>query len=139
MDKYEYNIKTDKIKSIVVDKRDFEEIDEKNCIAKTILLEFSDEAVSLQSTWTNEDSAELTINCSVCNYNPEIYSYKIKPKQGDIEFISLSDVYGEEVMVLEIDDTLLSIYANGQNLFIALAEEYENGNKKPKRAKLYVE
>ena len=47
------------------------------------------------------------------------------------------DVYGREQMLFELDDTKLTISANGQELFVSLAEPWENSFVEAKRKKLF--
>ena len=131
-------IKEQKIKRILVSNRYLEESDETSCWTEEIIIEFENVRIGVQNSCLGEEKSKLCFSYNITNYNPDIYSRIVAPTTGEIKYLSTVDMYGREEISFELDDTRLTISANGQELFISLAEPWENNFVIPKRNKLFI-
>ena len=134
---FEKTVSTQKIKRIVVSNRYLEMCEEDSCWADEIIFEFENTRIGVRNTRIGEDFSKFVFSNQITNYKQEIYSHVIQPTFGEIKYLDLYEIYGDEEMTLVLDDTKLTISTNGQELFLSLAEPHENNFVVAKRDKLF--
>jgi len=131
-------VQEQKIKSIVVSKRWFEECDEGSCWAQELIFEFEKIKIGVFAYAINEEYSVFSYLANIANYNPEMYCYKIVPADGHIDYIGCDSVYGGEEMRLKLDSSNLLIGTNAGGVVISLAEsKYDNDWIEPQRKRLF--
>lgn len=134
---FDQTVKQQQIKRILVSNRHLEPCEDDSCWAEEIIIEFETVRIAVQNSCLGEEKSKLCFSYNITGYNAEIYDHIICPRVKELKYIDKYDVYGREEMLFELDDTKLTISANGQELFLSLAESWENNFVEAKRKKLF--
>ena len=91
---------------------------EHSCETDRAIFVFDDEYFFVESNLIGEDKASLAF-CRCSNYNHSLFSKKIIPQSGKIEFIKANDSMGACLYFL-IDNTILTVAPFDTYLIISL-------------------